>query len=643
MKIIIRNHAAQMLISCVCFGLMSFAYLLPYSNYYYIPIIAVGVLLATSLILNLIFIFLTRDKYPSSKKILRRFDEKIKTGRKNYLTQLLRIGYLTLILTFLIFFVIGFFFTALATRQSAFFIITAVCSIAIGTFAFHLLPIKRPLNARYYVLNKEEMNRFFFLPVSKSIQVIVEDSNHYYVSYGNKIIFHIGIELIPFINKEERKAIYDREISLFDDELGKQILREAKKVSFFSGFLEFDLVFHFLNVIFFKNISSMIVKSFDNLLILESDKINSIQDKKLIELNEQNLYLSVLAKRTALKYQKEMSFRFNPFLDNVNCPLDYYDQMVKYDAKFIEKHADKIYEHVLCDKKYSEASKRFNTINSLSLDMSTFVLDDDLIKRFDIYYYQTRYKKYRLLRREEYEVLLDFINNHEESDDTLFLSALAYAYSYIGEIDKAKSFYEKSLKKRETNAFALFHLGEILIKEDDSNGKELLERSYCLNSNNLEKSLKLIDDYQLRNQLYDDKKNSDKSSLEKIKNRLDTNEKAELTSNSIIQEDDLGLEDYARMIKLAQKFDCLLAIKVMKQELKDKTKHYVGLYFDPKGNELDERICFKSFYYLLDNFGLEEKNDHFFLYVLKSLRKKYDVYSSFFNSDIAETIYVKED
>ena len=101
--------------------------------------------------------------------------------------------------------------------------------------------------------------------------------------------------------------------------------------------------------------------------------------------------------------------------------------------------------------------------------------------------------------------------------------------------------------------------------------------------------------------------------------------------------------NYERMINLAKRFDSLKEVKIVMQVLPNKNKHYVGLYFDPKGDKVNKVLCFKAFYFLLDNFDLEPKENYFFLYELKRNDKKYDVYSSYLNSELSKTIYKKEE
>ena len=70
---------------------------------------------------------------------------------------------------------------------------------------------------------------------------------------------------------------------------------------------------------------------------------------------------------------------------------------------------------------------------------------------------------------------------------------------------------------------------------------------------------------------------------------------------------------------------------------------YIGLYFDHKADETKQTIAFNLFYYLLDNLNLPLQENNFFLYRLIDSKKKYDVYSTFFNSNKSSLIYKKEE
>ena len=641
MKTIIKNHTAQLLLSACCFALMCTSYFLSDVSQNHIAIIVCGSLLIISAIINLIFIYLKRNKYPSSSKLLKRFEETVQIKKHNFLKSLLIIGYIVLSLHIILIFLVGFFFTSYAKYQPAYLLITMVTSLMLGTIFFHFLPIKQPLKPRYYVLSTEEAEKLLSSPVDKHIKFIIENNDKLYYTYENKFTIHFGIDLLPYLSKEERQAIYKHELALYKSSFGKSLLRDSRQVYFFSGFLEFDLIFHFVNVLFFSNLTSAIKLSFEKLLALDMDKINQIKDESL-NTNERQIYFSAISDMSMLSIQKEIDFPFNPYINNENCPLDYYEQKIKHISQSITKNADRIKQHLQNSPYLQKLSNRLQCNLNINLNADYVLNDYDLIKHFDILYYQTNKKTYPLKRKREYITITQYLEKPFSITPSLDLSAAAFSSAYIGEINRAKNNYLESLKIDPDNAFALFHLGEILIKEDDSKGKELLEKSYQINPNYLERSLKLIDKYQIRNQLFSDKNDSDKCSLYKIKQRLKDTEKAELTSNSVMQEDDLSDANYQLLIKLAHNFSSLSFIKVIKQVLKNKVKHYVGLYFEPNGDEIDKYVCFTAFYYLLDNFKLTTEENNFFLYVLRSPKKKYDVYSSFLNSDIAKVIYRKE-
>ncbi len=641
MKTVIKNHSFQLLFSILSFALMCTSYFLSDVTHNYIVIIVCGTLLAVSAIVNLIFIYSRRNKYPSSSKLLNRFKESIKIKQTNFLKLLLIIGYIVLAAHIVLIFLLGFFFTAYAKQQPAYLIITMVTSLMLGTILFYFLPLKQPLKPRYYLLSNDDAKKFLSLPIDKHLKIIIENNDKLYCTYEDKFTIHFGIDLLPYLDKDKRQAIYHRELSLYNSSLGKLLLRDSRQVNFFTGFLEFDLIFHFINVLFLSNITSAIKLSFEELLKLYAEKINLIKDEGL-DLTERQNYFSAICDMSILSIQKEIDYPFNPFMRNENCPLDYYEQKAKYISNSIKKNHDQIIRHLKNNPLLLKLSDRLKCEFKIAVRTEYHLIDYDLIKYFDILYYQSHKKNYELDRKRKHLPIIQYLEKPFSIMPSLDLSALGFSYAYLGDIKKAKSYYQESLAINPNNAFALFHLGEILIKEDDIKGKELLEKSYQINPNYLESCLKLIDKYQIRNQLFLEKNDSDNNSILKIKQRLDNKEKAELTSNSVIKEDDLSDKDYKLITDLAKNFSSLSLIKVIKQVLKDKVKHYVGLYFDPNGDEIDKYVCFNAFYYLLDNFDLKPEENNFFLYTLKSNKKKYDVYSSFLNSDISKTIYRKE-
>lgn len=642
MKKIIYNHIIHILISLIYFGLLCFGILIPINDINIYIIIILSSILGVYIISNLVFIYMKRNKYSVSEKLLNRFKSKIKKNGKSYFNLLITIGFIIYFLIYLFLLLIGLFTTSYIKVNLGYYIVTALISLILATFTFQELPFKKLIDHNKKELTKEETLTLLNLDEVKFSRIIINNGSSLSIEYDDKITINLGIEILPFLTKEERQVLYKRETSLLNNEATKSIINSAKKTNYFKIFLKSYLLLHFLNVIFFFSLSYIITNSFNNLLALFKDKLDDVKLKTLTTNLEKESYLNLVYKLTIIKYQKELNFEFTPYKTNLHCPREYYEDKIKYKLEFINSNLTRLDALVNNNYRFKLIKGSLNLKNYSFPTLSINFNDYRLLAYFDFIYYFKNEDTYEDDRYINYQVYKNYINQKEHNEDYLTVISIASSYLYLGEYEKAKKLYKKSLDIKE-NAYALFHLGQLLIKEDDPKGKELLIKAYSLNSNYLEKSLSLIDKYELRNNMCLEKSNSNSSSIEKIKTKLDNSIKEELTSNSTIKEDNLSLLNYERIINMAKKFNSLLSIKVFMQELPNKNKHYVGLYFDPKGKNRDKVLAMKAFYFLLDNFDLEANENYFFLYELKNNKKKYDVYSSFFNDEIAKTIYTKEE
>lgn len=642
MKKIIYNHIIHILISLIYFGLLCFGILIPINDINVYIIIILSSILGVYIISNLVLLYIKRNKYSVSEKLLNRFKSKIKKNGKSYFNLLISIGFIIYFLIYLFLLLIGLFTTSYIKVNLGYYIVTALISLILATFTFQELPFKKLIDHNKKELTKEETLTLLNLDEVKFSRIIINNGSSLSIEYDDKITINLGIEILPFLTKEERQVLYKRETSLLNDEATKSIINSAKKTNYFKVFLKSYLLLHFLNVIFFFSLSYIITNSFNNLLALVKDKLDDVKLKTLTTNLEKESYLNLVYKLTIIKYQKELNFEFTPYKTNLHCPREYYEDKIKYKLEFINSNLTRLNALVNNNYRFKLIKASLNLKNYSFPTLSINFNDYRLLAYFDFIYYFKNEDTYEDDRYINYQVYKNYINQKEHNEDYLTVISIASSYLYLGEYEKAKELYKKSLEIKE-NAYALFHLGQLLIKEDNPKGKELLIKAYSLNSNYLEKSLSLIDKYELRNNMCLEKSNSNSSSIEKIKTRLDNSIKEELTSNSTIKEDNLSLLNYERIINMAKKFNSLLSIKVFMQELPNKNKHYVGLYFDPKGKNRDKVLAMKAFYFLLDNFDLEANENYFFLYELKNNKKKYDVYSSFFNDEIAKTIYTKEE
>lgn len=642
MKKIIYNHIIHLFIALIYFALLCLGILIPVKEGNAYLIMAFAIILGIFIIANLIFIYIKRNKYSVSEKLLNRFKNKIEVKGKSYFRILIFIGFFIYALIYLFLFIIGLLSTSFVKVNLGYYIVTAAISLILATFTFQELPLKKLIDHDKKELTKEETLTLLNLDEVKFSRIIINNESSLNVEYDDKITINLGIEILPFLNEEERQILYKYETSLLSDDFGKSIINDAKKVYYFKVFLKSYLLLHFLNVIFFFALSYVISASFNNLLLLSKDKLDKIKLGALKTDEDKVNYLNLIYKLTIIKYQKELNFEFTPYKTNLHCPREYYEDKVKYKLDFINNNLTRLNELVAKNYRFKGAKDVLEVKDYNFPVVNIHFNDYRLLAYFDFIYYFKNVNKYEDDRYINYVVYENYVSKKEHEKDYLTTMALASSYLYLGDYLKAKELYKESLKLKE-NAYALFHLGEMLIKEDDSKAKEMLIKAYTLNSNYLEKSLNLIDKYELRNNMCFEKGISNASSTNMIKSRLDTNEKEELTSNSEIKEDNLTMLNYERIINLAKRFNSLKEVKIVMQVLPNKNKHYVGLYFDPKGDKVNKVLCFKAFYFLLDNFDLEPKENYFFLYELKRDDKKYDVYSSYLNSELSKTIYKKEE
>ena len=272
----------------------------------------------------------------------------------------------------------------------------------------------------------------------------------------------------------------------------------------------------------------------------------------------------------------------------------------------------------------------------------TFI-NSKIFNTFNDIYYRKNIKNYSNNYLLNYDLYKRIIDDKNKLKSPIELAFLAYSYLKVRDLNQAKLIFQRSLRINPKNNFAKHYLGVILIKENNPLGLNLLIESYETNPNYLESSLKLIDEYNIRNALNYTKNSTNLNSISLIKERLDFIESHELTTNSKVISSTLN-EDIINLIKNdAQKFKYVKEIKTFTQVLDNYEKHYISILFTKESKAVDKTIVFYIFYYLLNNLDLPINTNNFFLYELKYPKKKYDIYSTYFNSKISTIIYQKEE
>ena len=146
MKKIIYNHIIHLFIVLIYFALLCLGLLIPVKKGNAYLIMALAIILGIFIIANLIFIYIKRNKYSVSEKLLNRFKSKIKVKGKSYFRILIFIGFFIYALIYLFLFIIGLLSTSFVKVNLGYYIVTAIISLILATFTFQELPLKKLIN-----------------------------------------------------------------------------------------------------------------------------------------------------------------------------------------------------------------------------------------------------------------------------------------------------------------------------------------------------------------------------------------------------------------------------------------------------------------------------------------------------------------
>ena len=610
-------------------GLFSLGYFIPLYPYFYIPIVVLSLLLLLIIILNLVSLVYLRNRYLALNKVLNLFKNKEESTIDNS-SRLIVTTFIYLFLVFISLIVLGFLLGSILKINLAYLVLVILdglilASLSINYFTFINKKITYPLDKKRLIFINDSLN-------TSSLEVL----------YLNKVNIKINIETLLFLKKEEIDLIYNINQSMFDDPSFKKLKQVARLNSFFQLIsIDNNLITYFINTLFFKSINRLMALSKQSLNDNYQDKIFSFKKEYNLQNNTSLIYLNLINKLKALRLVNELSFEFNPY-QNDACLKDYYFKKGKYLEECFNSKKEKILLLLLNNQEMIKLKKAYQTDN-LELDLSLNNENLKLIETFNQKYYDEHFKNYSKDHYLNYEFYKDIIARQDELTLDLEKGLLGYAYIKTNDISKAKSIFIKLNEEDDNNAFTCFNLGRIYIKDNQNEGITLLRKSYRINFNYLEESLKLINEYNNRNKLIISKRQSNDEYVNLIKTKFDLINHQELTPNSKIESINLDDQTLNMIINLAKKLPSILEIKGFCQLIGSYKIQYIGLYFNHKADETKENIAFNLFYYLLDNLNLPSQENNFFLYRLIDSKKKYDVYSTFFNSNKSSLIYKKEE
>ncbi len=610
-------------------GLFSLGYFIPLYPYFYIPIVVLSLLLLLIIILNLVSLVYLRNRYLALNKVLNLFKNKEESTIDNS-KRLIVTTFIYLFLVFISLIVLGFLLGSILKINLAYLVLVILdglilASLSINYFTFINKKITYPLDKKRLIFINDSLN-------TSSLEVL----------YLNKVNIKINIETLLFLKKEEIDLIYNINQSMFDNPSFKKLKQVARLNSFFQLIsIDNNLITYFINTLFFKSINRLMALSNQSLNDNYQDKIFSFKKEYNLKNNTSLIYLNLINKLKALRLVNELSFEFNPYQNDV-CLKDYYFKKGKYLEECFNSKKDKILLLLLNNQEIIKLKKAYQTDN-LELDLSLNNENLKLIETFNQKYYDEHFKNYSKDHYLNYEFYKDIISRQDELTLDFEKGLLGYAYIKTNDIYKAKSIFIKLNEADDNNAFTCFNLGRIYIKDNQKEGITLLRKSYRINFNYLEASLKLIDEYNNRNKLLISKRKSNDEYVNLIKTKFDLLNHQELTPNSKIESINLDDQTLNMIINLAKKLPSILEIKGFCQFIGTYKIQYIGLYFDHKADETKKTIAFNLFYYLLDNLNLPSQENNFFLYRLIDSKKKYDVYSTFFNSNKSSLIYKKEE
>ena len=623
------KHLFLLLLIIIYSIILSLGFFIPLYNYFYIPIIIISSILFIIIITNLFLLYKRKNKYIISKNLLKRFEViKNKIAKNTSVIFSLNIIYFNF--TYLLLLALGFFIGQLLQINFGYIILLILTAIILSSISFNYLFIF----LRNEKIIKTKNNNIFY----------INDSDGFDIKYLNKLKITIGIKLLPFLKEED----LDLQANINKYLLSKLTFKKFKLYSTLNYHLskltiDNGLITHFINILFFKISINSLNNNYKFLVKDFKKEFFKTKETYIIENNFTKNHLEFIYRLYSYKLAKELSFEFVPYINNKDCPKDYYIQEAEYIFDFMNNNKKFIKDLLYLNNAVISVREALAIKDEIIFEPSLTFINNKIFNTFNEIYYRKNIKNYSNNYLLNYDLYKRIIDDKNELKSPIELAFLAYSYLKVRDLNQAKLIFQRSLRINPKNNFAKHYLGVILIKENNPLGLNLLIESYETNPNYLESSLKLIDEYNIRNALNYTKNSTNLNSISLIKERLDFIESHELTTNSKVISSTLN-EDIINLIKNdAQKFKYIKEIKTFTQVLDNYEKHYISILFTKESKTVDKTIVFYIFYYLLNNLDLPINTNNFFLYELKYPKKKYDVYSTYFNSKISTIIYQKEE
>ena len=610
-----------------------------------------GGILFVILFLNALFLFLKRDRYHNSRKVLDSFAmEKAFDPRKdkNVLRKpvlFLLLGYLYLLLVLLSLFFLGFSVVSFMRIHVAYVIPAFALSLLLATVTTALIGPFLSERKKSVVLRKEsDVHRLLVKAFpKKAVRVLLVSGNEFEIIRRPFLItWRLGTDLFSYLDDKELNGLLAYEATTDTVPILKAYHRLSKRIGRMAEWTQYNTFLNFVNILFFRILLRLQDHFCLDFLLSKKHWEEIIREDAMAKSGKAEDYLSALAKKKALSFYEGFSLPNPVYRTEKAYPIDYFLLFFQDKYKTIKENEGRFLSYLDKDKAFQQKKERFQ-IQRLSLKRERLSLKEEqerkdallLLGRKHLKRWQKEYPTKRYLSYGLYQDL-----DHVGFDRPALSFAIhALLLEKEGKEEEAKAYYQKALLVMPNYPLALYRLGLLLLRKDDPQGVEKIRLSYQLDESYLQKGLLAIDNYRRRNALFKEKEESDQDNVLEIEKEIDCQEESELTSNSHMEEIDLPEDILSGIANLALKIPSIIKVKAIKQvSAKGTVKYHIGLLEKEKSTERKRLLAFAAFWAYLDSIP----RIRFFLTPLES-EKKYDVYSSYLNGKMAKTVYERKE